>query len=206
MLKVIQGGGTPNGKSSRANVRMAVTASLPRKRMSPEDMLSIAVSSGHIDDDVHTLIDTFPSVKEFSTKLAELITHTFPATSDQYPSLLTEVLDLAMIGYIQASSKEPREQIARFLANGVFATTQGITTYLAAQVRDGEQVAWIPWDDGSLADWAVWGAPVEFIPEAAPTPELRHATSTMLQQRLLSWQSVVNIARAGIDLKTSNLF
>ena len=169
-------------------------------------MLAMAIGSGHVDEDLQMLIDTFPSVRDFATKLADLLTHTFPATSDQYPSLLVEVLDLAMIGYVQTSAKEPREQIARFLSNGVLATAQGLMAYRAVQIRDHDVETWIPWENGSLADWMVWGTEVEFLPETAPTPEIRHATSAMLQQRLLSWNSIVNIAKAGIDMKSMNLF
>lgn len=206
MLKVIQGGGIAKKPSVRSSVRSNIVVKLPVSQLSPSEMIRIAIKSGHIVDDTSILIETFPSVAEFANKLASLVTHVFPATDENYPSLLVEVLDLAMIGYVRSSPKEPREQIARFLANGVFACAQGLMAYRAVQIRGTDVATWVPWEDGALSEWAVWGADIEFKPETAPTPEIRHAMSMMLQQRLLSWNSMVNIARAGIDMQSMNLF
>jgi hypothetical protein len=170
-------------------------------------MLDEALRSKLLDESCVSLIETYESIRQFALKLATFFTHTFPATSPAHQQALGEILDAATVGYLRVSStRDQRDRVATFLANGVAGATSVLMCYRTSQLRNGEQLQWHPWEDGSLSTWAVWGGQLRFDHDFAPTPELRYATRAMLLQRLLRFKDMTSIARAGIDMQSMDMF
>lgn len=205
MLKVIEGGMNP-AATARSGADPVIRI-LPVERMDPEAMLGLALAHAGMDEATRTIIESYESAATFARKLADFYTPFYPSASAQHDGLLCEVLDVATTGFLKAEGhREPRDQIATFLANAVCAATHLHLAYSATQRQGGELERWEPWERGSLSAWAAWGLPVQFVPNAMPSTERRFATRSMLAQRLLRFTDMVCIAKAGIDLHSLDLF
>lgn len=180
---------------------------LPVQRMDPEAMLGLALDHPDVDEATRTIIQSYETAAMFAAKLADFYTHLYPCASAQHGGLLCEVLDIATTGFLKAERyREPRDQVATFLANAICAATHLHLAYSATQERGAGLERWEPWELGSLSAWAAWGLPLEFVPNAMPSTERRFATRSMLAQRLLRFTDMVSIAKAGIDLHSLELF
>lgn len=210
MFKVIEGGAKENHgllRLPQQSSNMTTSVNLPTKRPAVAEMLRQCTKGMECEDDLHAAIQTYPTLGEFAEKAAEFITSYFPATSSLYPCLLTEVLDRAAIGLMRPSSRNPREQVAHFLANGVRAATNGLLAHRVQQVQNGVLQDWLAWDDGPLADWAQWnGSSLEFTVSLNQAPEVQHVFGYVVQRSLLSYSAALSIARAGIDLQTLSTY
>lgn len=174
----------------------------------PEDTLAALLKANSLDESSATLIETYPSLQRFATKLAGFFTEYYPAQSKSYPNGIAEILDAAVMGfYTPRYANEPRSQIAAFHANGVVCATHVLLSQRVKRTVNGDDVLWEPWSDGQLTDWIKWdGTEVRFDPAFAPPPEVRYATRQLLVPKLLQFNDVVAIAKAGIDMKSADIF
>lgn len=209
MLKVITGNARGSALPAFGGGRcQGHTYELPTTPITPEDMLLQALRSKGVDDACSSIVETYEAGRSFANKLAAFFTTAFPSSSPSYESALCEILDAATVGYLRTEAvREPKEQLATFLATGVLSATTVLMCYSTFQLKSGDLVQWDPWEDGALSDWAQWGGKeLQFEAALAPTPERRYATRSMLQQRLLRFKDTMAIARAGIDLQSFDMF
>jgi hypothetical protein len=208
MLKLVDGAinlaGTPGSGDAEPT---ALLRTMPLERMDPEAMLVLALAHPGVDEATRIIIASYETAATFARKLADFYTHLYPCASAFHEGLLCEVLDVATTGYLKAERfREPRDQMAAFLANAICAATRLHLAYSAFQQRGSCLERWEPWERGPLSAWAAWGRPVEFVANAMPSAERLFATRSMLAQRLLRFTDVVTIAKAGIDLHALDLF
>lgn len=184
------------------------TATISKNALTDQQMLRIAIKSATVDSSCASIIETYEGAAKFAEKLASFFTHQFPSANSNYSCALCEILDIAAVGFNAAApTGDPRTQLARFLAHGVMTATNALMFFGVRQQRGSEFTAWEPWSDGPLANWIRRdGASLHFYPAFAATAEQRYATRGMLQQRLLRYKDSVDIARAGIDLQSLELF
>lgn len=175
---------------------------------SAEDTLRALIKSDCLDDSATGLIETYPNLRKFVLKVSNFFTEYYPAQSNSYPNGIAEILDAAVMGFYRRNhANDPRDQIAAFLANGAMCATHVLLSHRVKQKADSHDVLWEPWTDGPLTDWMTWNAKeIRFEPAFAPPPEVRYATRQLLVPNLLAFNDVVSIARAGIDIKSLELF
>lgn len=184
------------------------TATVSPASLTAHQMVRLTLKSASVDPSCSSIIETYEAAARFADKLASFFTNQFPSANPIYGSALCEVLDIAAVGFnAAAGTNDPRTQLARFMAHGVMAATNALMCFGVRQQRGDEMSRWEPWSDGALADWVRReGALLHFEPAFAPTAEQRYATRGMLQQRLLRYKDSIDIARAGIDLQSLDLF
>lgn len=209
MLKNISGGLSPATKFFHSVARQkTISYPLPASRMTTEEILALTLKSKTVDDGCSSIVETYDSASQFANKLAEFFTPAFPSSNPGYESALCEILDFATVGYLRTESiRDPKDQLATFLANGVLAATSALMCFRTFQARGDSLLEWEPWEHGALCDWVKWGGQVlQFEAALAPTTERRYATRNMLQQRLLRFKDTMAIGRAGIDMHSYDMF
>ncbi len=209
MLKEIPSGRSPATPFLRSVARQKLLSyPLPARRMTTEAILDLTFKSKTVDDGCSSIVETYDSASQFANKLAEFFTHAFPSSNPAYDSALCEILDFATVGYLRTEAiRDPKDQLATFLANGVLAATNALTCFRTFQSRGDSLDEWEPWEHGSLCDWVKWGGQaLQFEAALAPTTERRYATRNMLQQRLLRFKDTMAIGRAGIDMHSYDMF
>lgn len=205
MFRVIEGGAN-DGKGLRTPLQascITTTVGLPGQQPSVALMIDQSTKGMELKEEFFAAVNTYSSIKEFAERACEFITPYFPATSSIYPCLLTEVLDQAAIGFLRPSNRNPKEQVAHFLANGVKAAINGVLGHRVQQERNGDLQEWLPWEDGPLFHWAHWGgANLEFTKSVNQSPEVQHVAGYVVQRALLSYPAALAVARSGIDLQS----
>jgi hypothetical protein len=209
MLKVIHGGVFAQTRPAHGiDRRQTIVCELPPATMTPEDILRFILVSKTVDESCSVIVETYDAASRFAVKLAAFFTHVFPSSNASYENALCEILDAATVGFLRTEGiREPRDQLATFLASGVMAATNALMCYRVSQIKDATLVQWDPWEHGPLSCWAQIGRhALQFDAELAPTSEQRYATRGMLQQRLLRMKDAISIGRAGIDMQSFETF
>ncbi|ABD71952.1 hypothetical protein Rfer_4265 (plasmid) [Rhodoferax ferrireducens T118] len=209
MFNKITGGRSPATKLFHCVSRQqAPSYPVPASRMTTEAILTLTLKSKTVDDGCSSIVETYEAASQFANKLAEFFTPAFPSSNPGYDSALCEILDFATVGYLRTESiRDPKDQLATFLANGVLAATSALMCFRTFQSRGDSLVEWEPWEHGALSDWVKWGGQaLQFEAALAPTTERRYATRNMLLQRLLRFKDTMSIGRAGIDMHSYDMF
>lgn len=204
-MKVIEGG------SAGAGARGAGTGDWSRidvvagTDVSGQACLRRALAASVDRQDVRRIMKVWPQINRFVLRLAEVATDLLPG-SEPGKSLLQEALEVACTAHLSAGAcPEAGLDLARFQAGGIAAMSRGLLSLSVDCVLDDAETA-VRWNvfDADLctfiADRRV--ARLEFGVRALASRAERFAVRNILVMRLLTYQDVVAIERAGIDYRS----